>query len=165
MHSIIKVTTTEQIKQLAELASKIWHEYFTSLLTAKQIDYMVDKFQSEHAMKDQMQNQNYEYYFLDVDGQIVGYTGIKPEDDKLFLSKLYIQKEYRKHGYSHLMFDFIIDLCKNRKLKSIYLTVNKYNDGSIAVYNKKGFKNIRSQVTDIGSGFVMDDYVFELEVK
>lgn len=165
MHSMIKVTTPEQIKQLAELASKIWHEYFTVLLTAEQIDYMVDKFQSEHAMKDQMQNQNYEYYFLEVDGQIVGYTGIKPEDDKLFLSKLYIQKEYRKKGYSHLMFDFIIDLCKKRKLKSVYLTVNKYNDGSIAVYNKKGFKNIRSQVTDIGNGFVMDDYVFELEIK
>ena len=165
MHSMIKATTPEQIKQLAELASKIWHEYFTSLLTAEQIDYMVDKFQSEHAMKDQMQNQNYEYYFLEVDGQIVGYTGIKPEDDKLFLSKLYIQKEYRKKGYSHLMFDFIIDLCKKRKLKSVYLTVNKYNDGSIAVYNKKGFKNIRSQVTDIGNGFVMDDYVFELEIK
>ena len=42
----------------------------------------------------------------------------------------------------------------------IWLTVNKRNDDSIAIYKKFGMEIIRSEVTDIGSGYVMDDYVF-----
>ena len=43
----------------------------------------------------------------------------------------------------------------------IYLTVNKQNLISISVYEKLGFLRARDLVTDIGSGFVMDDYVME----
>ena len=46
----------------------------------------------------------------------------------------------------------------------IWLTVNKHNNGTIAVYKKFGMKIIRSQVTDIGNGFVMDDYVFGYDI-
>ena len=34
----------EQLKQLADLADVIWHEYFVSLLSKEQIDYMVENF-------------------------------------------------------------------------------------------------------------------------
>ena len=44
--------------------------------------------------------------------------------------------------------------------KSVYLTVNKHNDRAVAVYKKIGFELTDSVVTDIGSGFVMDDYIF-----
>ena len=43
----------------------------------------------------------------------------------------------------------------------IWLTVNKYNDGSIAVYNKAGFTVREEAIFDIGNGFFMDDYVME----
>ena len=42
----------------------------------------------------------------------------------------------------------------------IWLTVNKRNDDSIAIYKKFGMEIIRSEVTDIGNGYVMDDFVF-----
>lgn len=45
--------------------------------------------------------------------------------------------------------------------KKIQLTVNKHNINSINAYKKWGFKTIDSVVTDIGSGFVMDDYIME----
>ena len=45
--------------------------------------------------------------------------------------------------------------------KPIRLTVNKYNKNSIAAYRKWGFKIIDSVVTDIGSGFVMDDFIMQ----
>jgi ribosomal protein S18 acetylase RimI-like enzyme len=46
----------------------------------------------------------------------------------------------------------------------IWLTVNRYNDATIAVYEKKGFRTVRTQVADIGNGFVMDDYIMEKEI-
>ena len=44
------------------------------------------------------------------------------------------------------------------------LTVNKHNRNAIAAYGKYGFRVAESVVKDIGSGFVMDDYVMNKEV-
>ena len=159
------VQTEEDIAELAKLADTVWHEYFPCIITNEQIDYMVEKFQSVPAITDQLNNQGYRYFFFQLEDTKIGYTGIKAEDGKLFLSKIYILKPYRGHGYASQALLFLEDICHNENLRSIWLTVNKYNDSSIAVYKKKGFQTIRTQVADIGNGFVMDDYVMEKTIS
>ena len=156
----MELEKVNDIKLLADLASEIWHEYWPCLLTEAQIDYMVDKFQSEKAIIEQIQNQNYTYYFLIQDGEIVGYTGVAPKEDYLFLSKLYLKKEFRHKGLGEKAFEKI----KNLGFKKIRLTVNKHNSSAYNAYLKYGFKVIDSVVTDIGSGFVMDDFIMECEL-
>lgn len=163
-YKMIPVKTQEQIKTFAKMAEIVWNEHFTSIIGKAQVDYMLDKFQSEHAVTDQIQNQGYEYFFIEIDGGKVGYIGIHRELERIFLSKLYILKDYRKKGYASLAFEFLSNMCKENNLKSIYLTVNKYNTDTIQVYQAKGFKTIKDQVSDIGNGFVMDDYVMELTI-
>jgi ribosomal protein S18 acetylase RimI-like enzyme len=158
------VETEEEVAYLAQLASEIWYEYFVSIISNEQIDYMVEKFQSVHAITDQIKNQGYEYYFMNVNGKTIGYLGIKQEEGKLFLSKLYIQKEHRGKGYASQAMEFLVEICKDRRLGIIWLTVNRYNDATIAVYEKKGFRTVRTQVADIGNGFVMDDNIMEKEI-
>ena len=153
---LVKVEENE-INELAELASEIWHEYWPCILTAEQIDFMVEKFQSKKAIKEQIKNENYTYYFIKVDNEIAGYVGVSDKKDYLFLSKLYIRKEFRHQGLGRLAFNEI----KNLGFKKIRLTVNKYNKNTINAYLKYGFKTIDSVVSDIGCGFVMDDYIME----
>lgn len=153
---LVKVEENE-INELTELASEIWHEYWPCILTAEQIDYMVEKFQSKKAIKEQIKNENYTYYFIKVDNEIAGYVGVSDKKDYLFLSKLYIRKEFRHQGLGRLAFNEI----KNLGFKKIRLTVNKYNKNTINAYLKYGFKTIDSVVSDIGCGFVMDDYIME----
>ena len=43
----------------------------------------------------------------------------------------------------------------------LFLQVNKQNAGAIGFYAAAGFEIAREAVFDIGSGFVMDDYVME----
>jgi len=159
-----KVETEEEVSLLAQLASGIWHEYFVSIISNEQIEYMVEKFQSFHAINDQIKHQGYEYYFMNVNGNNIGYLGMKEEEGKLFLSKFYIQKEHRGKGYASQAMEFLVELCKDRGLGMIWLTVNRYNDTTIAVYEKKGFRTVRTQVADIGNGFVMDDNIMEKEI-
>ncbi len=148
----------QNIEELASLASSIWHEYWTCLLSPEQIDYMVKNFQSAHAMKNQIENENYTYYFIIQNGQKAGYFGISDKKDYLFLSKLYIKKDFRHKGIGTQAFEEIKRLANGKKVQ---LTVNKQNINSINAYKKWGFKTIDAVVTDIGSGFVMDDYIME----
>ena len=60
---LVKIANDEQLNILASVANEVWHEFFPCILSAEQIDYMVDKFQSYDAMKKQMED-GYEYYFL-----------------------------------------------------------------------------------------------------
>ncbi len=159
-----KIVTLENINTLAELASLIWHEYWTEILSPEQIDYMVENFQSEHAIINQYKQENYTYYFITENNKNIGYFGISEKEDYLFLSKLYISKDYRHKGIGSKAFEKIKEIAKGKDYKSIQLTVNKYNKNTISAYNKWGFKTIDSVVTDIGNGFVMDDYIMEYKM-
>lgn len=160
-----QVTTKEQISRLAALADEIWHEWFPEIISVRQIDYMLNRFQSVKAITDQLAKNHYEYYFITLDGEIIGYFGIQPqENNRLFLSKIYIRKDCRGKGLGSQTFERIKAICKERGFTSVWLTVNKHNDSSVAVYKKIGFKIIGEDITDIGNGFVMNDYFFELSI-
>ncbi|WP_053375192.1 GNAT family N-acetyltransferase [Paenibacillus sp. FJAT-27812] len=159
-----QVNTTEQIAEVARLAAEIWREYYVTIITIEQIEYMISQFQSIPAIKDQIHHQGYEYYFIHHDGSAVGYMSVRQEEGKLFLSKFYIGKEHRGRGYASQASAFLEQLCKERNLSHIWLTVNRHNESTIAVYEKKGFKTVQEKKADIGNGFVMDDFIMEKEI-
>ena len=160
----LNVKTDEEVNQLADLASLIWHEYWTVILSLDQIDYMVEKFQSYNAIKSQLANDRYIYNIMQDNENVIGYFGVSLKDDYLFLSKLYIKKEFRGLGCGKQAFNKIKQIALQSNKKSIQLTVNKNNINTIKAYRKWGFETIDSVVTDIGSGFVMDDYIMEYKL-
>lgn len=157
----IAVKDDDQIEALAALADEIWHEYWPDIISPEQTDYMVEKYQSVDALSDQINNQGYEYYFINNGNANIGFFGLQPEHEKMFLSKLYVAKDYRGQGYSSDVFTFLEGICRDRSLDAIWLTVNKNNRRAIDVYKIKGFETVRKQTKDIGDGFSMDDYVME----
>lgn len=157
---IKKVKYLPELRKVAELAEKIWHECFPGIISEAQIDYMVEKFQSLDAMCRQIEEQGYTYLSVYDDGELCGYIGFKPErDERFFLSKLYLRSDKRGRGIASAMLERVFDEARRAGKTAVYLTVNKRNDRAIAVYRYKGFEVTDTVVTDIGSGFVMDDYV------
>jgi GNAT superfamily N-acetyltransferase len=108
-----------------------------------------------------MEQEGYRYFFFLWDGEKAGYMGVRRDGDTLFLSKLYLKKEFRGKKISRTALEFMQDICRREDLKKIWLTCNKNNGNSLAVYRALGFSVVRAQVSDIGGGFVMDDYVLE----
>ena len=163
--TIEKETTAAELLETAALADEIWHECFVGMISDEQIDYMLENFQSFAAIKKQVGSENYEYFNFVLDGTRIGYFAVAAQpDNTMMLSKLYMYKEYRGNGYAKKAFEFIKDLARQKGCKSIWLTVNRHNYGAMKVYEAFGMKIIREQVTDIGNGFVMDDYVYSIDV-
>lgn len=158
------VTQLSEIEDLAAMASQIWHEYWPALIGEAQTTYMVENFQSLEAFIRDMNEHAYEYWFLvDDAGNRVGYTGghVEPSTNRFFISKIYLISDARGKGYTRKTIDFYNALCKNRGLDAMYLTVNKHNDLGIRAYKGTGFEIIDAVETDIGEGFIMDDYIME----
>lgn len=146
---------------LAAMAKEIWEEHYTPILGAAQVAYMLNKFQSEQAMAEQMRG-GYRYRAFLWDDTPAGYLCYRAADGAMFLSKIYLKKEFRGKKISRYAVDFLRGICRERGLSKIWLTVNRYNEKSLAAYRALGFAVTREQKTDIGGGFFMDDYIMEL---
>ena len=142
MQHEIRTIRPDELENLERVASKVWHQSYDVLLGPEQVDYMLDMFQNQKAFREQI-NSGYIYRGMYANGELVGYTGsVVEEVGRVFLSKLYILEEYR----------------------NVYLTVNKKNPVR-KMYEYMGFKIVKSVVTDIGEGYVMDDYVMQWDIS
>jgi len=142
------------------LASQIWRQHYPNIIGLEQVEYMLAKFNSVKAIEEQI-DLGVQFYYLTYNKNPVGYMAIKPEDDFLFLSKLYVAETFRGKGVGRVALNFINEQAKKQHLLGIRLKVNKYNTTSITAYQKLGFKNVKASVTDIGNGFIMDDFEME----
>ena len=158
-----KVIDKNNISEMSVLATKIVREHYDPILGKAQNDYMLKKFQSAEAIKGQIQD-GYIYYFVRENDDNIGFIAFFPRGEAMYISKLYLLKEQRGKGYSHKILDFVAEKARDLGLCAIELNVNRLNS-SVDIYKKLGFKIIRQEKIDIGSGYYMDDYVCRLELE
>lgn len=154
----IKEVDKSNAAEVAALAKIIWNEHFTPIIGKAQVEYMLEKFQSERAIREQIEG-GAKYIAVCSGGEMIGYSCYKLEANALFLSKLYVRSDKRGQGAGKKLFEYELEAAKKESKPKIYLTVNKHNDLAIGVYKHLGFVCDSSAVTDIGGGFVMDDYI------
>lgn len=153
-----KEATAFDYSIIEDLAKVIWNECYQTILSAEQRNYMIDKFLSSKAIEQSIK-EGYIFKLVELDQKNVGFFSYKIEDDNnIFLSKLYLLNEVRGKKITSNVIDYLLSM-----RNEIYLTVNKYNTKAFEVYKHKGFIVSKSIVTDIGNGYIMDDYVMTLK--
>jgi len=162
---IKQVSSSEDIQTVAKLAFNIWNQHYAPIIGQEQVDYMLDKFQNEEAISNQIEN-GYEYFIVYHQENPCGYLALVPNtnEKKMMISKIYVDSQYRGLNLGSQLLDFTIEETKKRRLKYIWLTVNKNNSKSIKWYQNRRFLNKGNIEIDIGNGFVMDDYLMELSI-
>lgn len=165
---LVELKADERLKaeELAYLAGDIWMEHYTPIIGRAQVEYMLERYQSAEKILSDISTSKYRYFMAYDDGKLVGYCAEKPEYDTkgIFLSKLYVEKSNRGRGISRRMHDKLLEIAAEEGLGHIWLTVNKHNYDSIDIYKKLGFVIVEELQTDIGNGFVMDDYKMRMNI-
>ena len=162
--NVREIFSEADVRRLTKVAREVWREANVAFCTPEQVEYMIERFQSFEAVQGQLL-QGYRYFVFEEEGDIVAYFGVQPQGERLFLSKFYILKEYRGQGIFSAGLDVMKRLCQEGEMNAIYLTVNRNNRHAYEVYLKKNFKVIEEAVADIGCGFVMDDYIMQLDLN
>jgi diamine N-acetyltransferase len=154
-----RVLSDQDIAEVARLARRIWNRHYVPIIGQAQVDYMLEKFQSERAIAEQVAG-SYEYFLIVHEGEPAGYAAIVHERSpaRMLLSKIYVRDDRRGLGLGGAALRFVEDLCRRADCRTLWLTVNKNNTGTIRWYERMGFSNAGPIVQDIGGGFVMDDF-------
>jgi len=157
----IKKAATEDIPLIRELTFRVWPQTYASILSQKQIDYMLEMMYSESSLQEQMTEQGCKFIIVFENGNPVGFASYsKEESHRWKLNKIYILQNQQGKGTGKFVINYIIEKIKKQNATSLFLQVNQNNKAKI-FYERLGFTEVDFINLDIGNGFFMNDYVME----
>ena len=157
---------TEDLGAIAELAGVIWRACYPGIISQEQIDYMLARMYALDVMRQEICSQGIRYDRMLVEGKLGGFAAYGPaaEPHVVKLHKLYLLPELQGRGLGSVMLRHVERQARAAGARRLILSVNKRNAKGIAAYRRNGFVIAESVVSDIGEGFVMDDYVMAKEL-
>lgn len=76
------------------------------------------------------------------DGAVVGYSVLSVAAGEAHILNLCVDPQYRELGYGERLLDEILRMSHDEEVNEIFLEVRPSNEKAIALYMKKGFRNI-----------------------
>lgn len=152
-----------EVPALQALSRSIWREYYPALIGPAQVEYMLEKMYGAEVLREEIRA-GHRYEIVTVDGADAGYLAYRCEEREgiVKLAKLYVAADFRGAGIGRAMLEHVRKAAAGLGAREIRLFVNKHNAPALAAYARFGFLRAESVVTDIGGGYVMDDWLMRL---
>jgi ribosomal protein S18 acetylase RimI-like enzyme len=159
-------TEDEHLSEIQKIAYAIWREHYPGIISSEQIEYMLREGYSLEALQRDSTQGGIRYDRALIEGVLVGFSayGRHSDANALVIHKLYVEFAQRGRGCARKLVEAASEHALANSLNRVILRVNKHNRVAIAAYERMGFANQGSIVSDIGSGFSMDDYLMELDL-
>ncbi len=167
LESRIRRISADELPIIQKLAHRIWPEVYPGIITQAQIDYMLTVWYHPSAMAREMETRGTWFALIEVVGHgSVGYVSFEryAGTDICFINKLYLLPEMHGRGLGAAALEWVRDRAREMGCTHLQLRVNKANSPAIRAYQRAGFTFLDDVCTDIGSGFVMDDFRMEKPV-
>ena len=156
----IRQATEADIPAIQQIAVATWWPTYRPILTEDQIEYMLELFYSPKAIASQMQS-GHTYLLLLEDDVPNGFASFSPrtENKDIYkLHRLYCLPETKGKGYGRELLQNVEQLVKKLGRHVLELNVNIHNPAK-GFYERLGYTEAYAEKIDIGSGYIMDDYV------
>ncbi len=107
------------------------------------INYFLSELEALELTEKDLKNNIHNYIGYEIDGKIVGFIGYSIYIDRAEIDYIFVNYHYRLKKIASKMLQYVSNIC----LKSCYnitLEVKKSNKNAIAMYQKFGFKEIKT---------------------
>ncbi len=152
-----------ELPTIQRLGHEIWNQCYPGIISQAQIDYMLCVWYQPDAMAREMQARDAWFALIEAEAHgAVGYLSFERySENVLFINKLYLQPAMHGRGVGAAALAWIQDRALELGCHRLQLRVNKHNAQAVRAYQRAGFRFIEDVCTDIGSGYVMDDFRME----
>lgn len=147
---MIRACTINDKLALQEIAYQTFDETFRAQNKKENIDnYLKTAFTDEKIERELLNPESF-FYFIYFDQQLAGYLklnikGSQTEaynDDDMEIERIYILKQYQKHGLGKQLYQHVLTKAASLSCKRIWLGVWEKNINAIEFYKKMGFENV-----------------------
>jgi ribosomal protein S18 acetylase RimI-like enzyme len=151
------------LKIISDLAEKIWWPTYQSVISDKQIAFMLEQMYSEKALESQFK-EGAQFLLLRLEEAYQGFASYQiQENGKDYkLQKLYLKPELQGIGLGKALITEVENRTKILGADYLYLNVNRGNK-AYQFYNKIGYE-IFEEIDIPYYEFVLNDYVMRKEL-
>lgn len=162
---MIRELEKSELAIVQELAHKIWPSTFGKILSKEQINYMLDWMYKLETLVQQKEEGHRFFCYENEQGIPIAFLAVAKdlESNRLKIHKLYVLPEKQVKGVGKALLFKAFEFAKAQGMSTIYLNVNRHNK-AVGFYQKMGMKITREEDISIGNGYLMEDYVFEIEL-
>jgi ribosomal protein S18 acetylase RimI-like enzyme len=164
---LIEPLHERDIPALVALARDTWMRHYPSIISMAQIEYMLAQRYHPDAIRAQLAQEGVWWDVLRLDGELAAFAAYEtgPAATDMKIDKLYARHDLRGRGLGSALLRHVAGEARSRGCTHLWLQVNRNNASAIAMYRRNGMAVEREVVTDIGNGFVMDDYVMGMRLE
>jgi ribosomal protein S18 acetylase RimI-like enzyme len=171
MDIVIRRAVKDDLQTIHEMADVVFRETYKTILSAEQMEYMMDWMYSIPNLEKQVAL-GHTYYIAWNGVEPQGYVSVRKDSmdadgtEVWHLEKIYVMPSAQGSGLGHKLLDtvkqHVIDNKSTAKAR-IELNVNR-NNPAVGFYRHQGLKILRQGDFPIGKGFFMNDYIMGLDV-
>lgn len=150
------------IPVIQKIANIAFRETYGSILSAEQLSYMLDMMYSTSSLERQL-SEGHEFILLSEAGAYMGFVSCEADYDgrgAVKLHKLYLLPQYKGMGLGRALVEAVFQKARDLGTVAVRLNMNR-NNQSYDFYTHMGFAVVGEEDIDIGSGYLMEDYIFE----
>ncbi len=162
----VRPASPADIPVLVRLAETIWRAHYPGIISPAQIEYMLATMYAPARIAAEMSDGGITWLMAEQEGMPVGFAAVGPtaETGTAKLHKLSVLPERQCGGIGRALLNAAFGAAGSMGNGRLILAVNKRNTSAIAAYRRWGFRQCDAVTVDIGGGFVMDDFVFEIAI-
>jgi ribosomal protein S18 acetylase RimI-like enzyme len=156
----IRRAAEADLATVAALAGRIWRAYYPAILPPGQVEYMLERMYDLGRLRRDL-GHGVVYELLFEGERPIGFCGYEELPGELKLHKLYLEVSEHGRGLGSMLLRHVEEEARRRGLPKVVLGVNRFNEKAIRAYRRNGYSIRGPLKTDIGGGFVMDDFIME----
>lgn len=152
---------------IQSVAHFTWPVTYGQLLQAGQLEYMLDLMYSERSIKMQMEG-GHQFLIGYQTGTPLGFTSVQKQykaPANLMIHKLYVLPSFQGRGVGKAFMDYLKLLAIQSAHDTLMLKVFEKNEKAIRFYQQQGFYVIGEELSELGRGYSVKDYVMVKKVK
>lgn len=149
-----------------KLAEQVWEPTYKDILSVAQLEYMFGMMYSPKSITEQLEIKGHQFLLIKDETGYCGFASyeINYQPGITKIHKLYVLPELQGKGVGRLLLGAIEREARNNGNTTITLNVNRFNT-ALNFYNKTGFIKVGTEDIDIGSGYLMEDYIMEKQIR
>lgn len=158
----LRQANIEDISVIQEIAEIAFRETYSSILSAEQLSYMLDMMYSTSSLERQLR-EGQEFILLSEADTYLGFVSYEANYDgrgAMKLHKLYLLPQYKGRGLGRILVEAVLQKGYELGAVAVRLNMNR-NNQTYDFYTHMGFVVVGEEDINIGSGYLMEDYIFE----
>lgn len=154
----------DDVKTLQTISRSTFVEtYAASNSEANMKAYLEKDFSLEQLAKE-LQDENAEFYFAELEGNIIGYLKLNSgasqtelkDANSLEIERIYVLKAYHGKKAGQLFYEKAVQVATERKMDYVWLGVWEQNPRAISFYKKNGFVEFDKHIFRLGDDEQID---------